>query len=751
MVMVPTSGEKVHCPGCGQKFRFDAPVATEPVSPAPAEALAAVAPQPEPVPAAANEVKCPRCGQAVLVPLSGDKVRCPGCGQKFRFDLSATTVPPPDAPAEAPAAGVPPPVVIRPTPTAAEAEEFRALWPAVCRLVSRVYEDHRASDSDRVLFRAQADRAAALGMLFLQAPGPASSPGHVFITSVLPEITLDEILGLSLEDFRGLAQSLDEAQQLLTRGLPPLPTQRPAAPKPVAQLPPQPSIPVRPRRGLTPVQVGVAVVSLGIVVAIILGFPWIEEFVGKQLGRKGPDDVASRGRRSPGGRAPAVSSPTPGASTAAPLPPTSRHQTRPEPGPGSSTVAVPTFVQPQPPRPGTSEAVAPPLPPPEPLTPRPEPKRVFSRWKPGPDGWIALLNNKDLDGLATDADRWSIKDNILYGTCQDGATTLTVREADWSDYCFAVEAMLAKTGTLVLGHGRLTAVLSGDGASLGTPQQLLDEQRRGLSRREWHRVELDVKGSNAEVRVNGRRILFSSGYTPEPGAPSLQAQQGAVAFRSARLRLHESDAAYRAVTLGEGLLVAAPKPEPGTQETPTPKAELGLGAHRLFNGTDLDGWTKNGAWAVQDRAIACRAPAGLPATLVAGSPDWRDCVLRARCRIVRKDAVPREGEYFLVIFRCRDPQNFSCIRFPVEGIYEIGYYQNGRFHETSRARFGLGPKFNKWHDIEVTVRDNSLSLVIDNVSGMPPWNIAGPNQGQVGLGVAGGEATFESVQVNATR
>ena len=800
MVRVPTTGEKVHCPGCGQKFRYEGPAASArpdeaappPVEGEPSPAPGAEAPEPMPVtgraeeeeaamqgapprpaaapvalpgpsqpeaavlhgtvepeaapPGEADEIKCPRCGSMVRVPMTGEKVHCPGCGQKFRFEAPAAAKgPEAAAPGEAPPGGEPaaPEPSLQREPTPLEADEFRALWPAACQLVRRVYEEGRATDADRLLFRAEADRAAALAALCLGAPGPLSTPGHVFITTVLSQMTLDEILALSLEDFRHLHETLDEAQRLLDERLPKppvpkIPVVKPAA-RPlvgVAQL----AQPARRRRAPSLLQTIVGVTSLLVVAAVVLGFTALRDTVDRLF----PP------------REPAITRPTgPGATTAevvnpAPKRPRTNGSARP------ATVPVPTFVKPEPPKPATSTAVAPQRPTEGPQTPAEAPKRVFSRWKPDAEGWIALFDGKGLDGLNADPAAWSVKEGILYGLAPQSSTTATAQEAAWRDYCLAVEAMLGKTGVLTLGHGGLTARLSDDAARLGTAQRVLDERSKGLTRKQWYRIEFDVRGDRAEVRVDGQPLLVTSGHSPEAGAPTLEAQQGGVAFKSIRVRLHESDPDYRAVALGEGRLVAASVPAPGPRtvspETPTPSAKLGPGNHRLFNGSDLSGWTQSGAWAVRDGSVVGRAPAGPVATAAAGSPDWQDYVLEARCRIVRADRMTRDGEYYLLIFRYRDAESFCCVRFPIEGIYEVGYYRNGTFREAGRARHGLGSRFNQWHDVEITVRGDQVWVVIDNVrTGAPPWSIKGMDHGQVGLGVTGGEAAFQNVRVSVAR
>jgi hypothetical protein len=250
--------------------------------------------------------------------------------------------------------------------------------------------------------------------------------------------------------------------------------------------------------------------------------------------------------------------------------------------------------------------------------------------------------------------------------------------------------------------------------------------------------------------VNGKPVLTSAGHTPQAGVPSIEVHNGAVALRSLRLRLHESDPDYRAVVLGEGYLVTQEEPPetPGKEKTPV---ALGPGDHVLFNHTDLEGWTKVGTWSLSDRLLVGRATLGDRALLVAGSRDWQDYTFKARARLTRAGRAVRDGEYILIAFRYQNPNSFYCIRFAIEGIYEVGYYRGGQFHEVGRARFGLGSNFNQWHDIQVSIRGTEINLQIDSVGGMPPWSIEGIGRGGVALGVTGGEAAFSDARIKVLR
>ncbi|HPD14398.1 MAG TPA: DUF1080 domain-containing protein [Planctomycetota bacterium] len=608
-VQVPVNGEKAFC-GCGRKFRFEAPAEkaaaspgvtppplappeTKPTQPPPLAAVSsdeAPTPPPETPPVAVNEVTCPRCNGRVKVPLSGEKVRCPGCGQKFRLDV---TVPlprpaPPDLPgiaspgavlaAATAAAACPAPEPPRPSatpPTPEAAGELRVLWPAVRRAIHEAYESGRVTDDARVSFREKADRVATLANGLLGPPGPASSVGHVFITSVLPELTLDETFRLSLEDYRHLDESLDDVQRVLDERL------AKAAPAPAAVVLPKPVLvgapgeaaaPPAPRRrkGLSTFEAVAAVVSVAALAAVVVFFPEIQEFAHKLQGGIQP--------------APKI---------------------EPPPDPGTAN-AIPPF--PEPPKTGTKTG---------------RPTRVRTPASP------------------------------------KAATGLAVHIPEFRQ----PESPKVQTSIVVVPPEKVE------------PPEPKEE--------------------------------------PEPPVPK-------------------------------------DVPEPPTPESPW--ARLGPGAHRLFNGTDLKDWVQAGAWEVRNGCLVGRAAVGPVASAVAGSPEWADYTLRARCRIVRADRVTREGEYYLLIVRYQDPGNFYCVRFPIEGIYEIGYYRNGAFREIGRARHGLGSRFNQWHEIEVGIRGDQLSVVIDNIrTGAPPWSLRGLDRGPAGVGVTGGQAEFDNIRIRVER
>ena len=591
-VLVPVSGDKVFC-ACGRKFRLD----TSQDSPKPAEAEPlpeirppelprASAAEPPALPSAAaavpaNEVKCPRCGRTVLVPLTGEKVHCQGCGQKFRFEAPAAR-PRPEESAALPGIASPDQVlamaaaatVAGPGPDQA-ADELRVLWPSLRGLVNRVFEEHRATDDDRMAFRSMADRAAGLAAVFLGPPGPQSPPGHLFITCILPEMTLDEILRLSLEEYRRLDDAFDEVRRLTDARVAQVPELAPSPPLPrQAAVAPPSSAPValpaaRRRGGLSPLEAVTAVVSIAALAAVAIFFPelrdWMSRLKGQQAAHRlqavTTETVAVPKREGPARPDTKVAAPSPKAPTKNGETPKATTAT-----PALPDVKIPEFVKPEPPAPkaGTATAVPPDVAVPEP---------------PGP------------------------------------------------------------------------------------PE---------------HKTE-----------------------TPAVAAPG---------------------------------------------------AGLTLGIHRLFNGRDLTNWGRNGAWAVRDGAVVGRAAAGPVASLITGNPEWRDYTVQARCRIVRADRQTREGEYYLIIFRYQDADNFYCVRFPIEGIYEIGYYRNGAFHEVGRARHGLGAKFNQWHDVEIGVHGDQVSVTVDNArTGAPPWVIKGIDRGPVGIGVTGGEATFDLIRVRAER
>ena len=386
----------------------------------------------------------------------------------------------------------------------------------------------------------------------------------------------------------------------------------------------------------------------------------------------------------------------------------------------------------------------------KPETSTPPEKRFFSRWTPGENGWIRLFNGRSLAGWTGAPGNWRVKDGVLVGHGDRGIAFLLAKEADWADYTLALKMMLGTAGTAAVSHGTLAVDLTDRSIRLGYPQQgwkTLARKPKGLTRRKWYRVELDVRGTRAEVRINGARALVSGAHKPLAGGPAIEAVAGGVAFRDIRLKLHPSDPDYKAVALGEGY---TRDPSKTVVVEPRKPRSLGRGDHVLFNGRTLDGWERSGHWAVRDGAMVARAGRGqVAAAFVRATAAHRDYIVKARCRILRRSDRVRQGEYFFLSFRQMRPDNFLCIRFPVEGIFEIGYYLGGKFHEVHHGvRKG---DYNEWREIELTVRGTQIGLRVDGLSGLPTWTVRNFPQGPVGVGVTGGEAAFKDIRVRILR
>lgn len=138
------------------------------------------------------------------------------------------------------------------------------------------------------------------------------------------------------------------------------------------------------------------------------------------------------------------------------------------------------------------------------------------------------------------------------------------------------------------------------------------------------------------------------------------------------------------------------------------------------------------------------ATAVFPATA-----ESRDYILTARCRLLRSSKRTREGEYFFLIFRYQSPDSFYCMRLPIEGIFELGYYHRGRFREAARGvRKG---HYNQWHEIELTIRGNDVSMRVDRLGGMPTLTAKYFRRGAIGVGVTGGEVAFRDIRVRILR
>ena len=381
-------------------------------------------------------------------------------------------------------------------------------------------------------------------------------------------------------------------------------------------------------------------------------------------------------------------------------------------------------------------------------------ERFFSRWKPDAEGWIALFDGKKLDGWDGEPRPWQVrKGGELRGNGADGMAFLVAREADWADYCLALKVMLGSAGTAVVSHGVLAAELGSARVRLGYPDQAwktLGQKAKGLGRKKWYDVELDVRGKHAELRINGKTALQSDGHAPLAGGPALQALDGGVAFKEIRLKLHDSDRDYEAVALGKGY-TEDPSKAPVVKPPEAPAiVYLRPGSHVLFNRRDLEGWDTLGKWTVRGGQMTAAADKGQFATAVVPATDKsRDYVLTVRCRLLRPSRRAKPGEYMLIVFRQQRPDNFFCIRFPMEGIFEIGGYYRGRFTEVHRGvRKG---NYGEWREIEVTVRGDKIDMRVDRLGRLPSWKFTGFKSGAVGVGVAGGEAAFRDVRLRILR
>ena len=380
----------------------------------------------------------------------------------------------------------------------------------------------------------------------------------------------------------------------------------------------------------------------------------------------------------------------------------------------------------------------------------PKEERFLSRWKPREDGWIELFNGRSLAGWTGAPDHWRVRDGSLVGLGATGAAFLIAREADWTDYTLAVRVMLGTAGTAVVSHGTLSADLAASAIRLGYPQQnwtTLAQKAKGLTPKKWYGVELDVKGQRVEVRINGKVALASDRHKPLAGGPAIEALGGGVAFRDIRVKIHESDRDYKAVVLGEGYTADPSKVAVEEPETIRP---LGRGDRVLFNRRDLKGWQTTGQWSVSNGEMVARAAKGqLAHAFVPATEAHRDYIIKARCRILRGSRRVQKGEYLLVSFRQLRPGNFFCVRFPVEGIFEIGYYLDGRFGEVHRGvRKGA---YNEWREIEITVRGGQINMRVDELRGLPTWKFTNFPKGAIGLGVTGGGAAFKDIRVRILR
>lgn len=59
--------------------------------------------------------------------------------------------------------------------------------------------------------------------------------------------------------------------------------------------------------------------------------------------------------------------------------------------------------------------------------------------------------------------------------------------------------------------------------------------------------------------------------------------------------------------------------------------------------------------------------------------------------------------------------------------------------------------YNKWREIEISIRGDQINLRVDRLGGLPTWKFKGFTRGAVGVGVTGGEAAFKDIRVRILR
>jgi hypothetical protein len=734
---------------------------------------------------AERNIACPRCRTDVAVPTSGEKVRCPECGQKLRFNAPADEPPPlpspklsvpppldlPEPAAQTAQPDAPPPKDAGPRvapEAAADAEELHELWPALAALVGRVYEHGQVTSGDRLIFESDAERAADLARRLFPAPDPEFPRGHEVMTSVLPQTSLDDVIGLRLEQFRQLQQGLDEAQALIDHRLPQAQTSAPSADTAVEAAPAK-----RRSAGFPVISLLAAglVLALAAVVAVpalrqrVFGHPLVAKLLGRDRESRSPDEEFLAAAKADiqdaeeaGPEAPAETKRPAPRDTAGPARPTPKEpEQQPVPAPRPEPEPTPRIEPTREPAPKPkAKAPAPKntAPPPKKKAPA---KRYYSRWKPREDGWIELFDGTKLRGWTGADKQWTLTKGVLVGNApgaieglpQGQPAFINAVEADWTDYALAIELRLDDHSAIVLSHGVLAAHLGTERLRLGYPQQgwkTLDKTPKGLAAHKWYTAVLDVKGTHAELRINDQAALQTDDHESLAGGPAIEALHGRVAIRAIRAKIHPTDPDYRAVALGGGYTEDPSQRPVISQAKDDVPRELPEGVHTLFEGRDTEGWDFSGAWTVRDGSLVGRAGDDEIATAVYGATaENRDYVIRVECRLLRRSDQARPGEYFFIIFRHRSPESFYAMRIPTEGIFELGYYRNGRFRQTTRGvRKG---HYNEWHEIELTVRGNQVSMRIDRIGGLPDWPIRYIRRGAIGVGVTGGQAAFRDFRV----
>ena len=387
------------------------------------------------------------------------------------------------------------------------------------------------------------------------------------------------------------------------------------------------------------------------------------------------------------------------------------------------------------------------------------------------DGFTPLFNGRDTTGWKTHAGQpgdWRVEGGVLIGTAP-GASHLYTTRGDYEDFELRVEARInggGNSGVLFRAsddprpkwpQGYEAQVYAGEGpqtgslyrvagAPVGTLSRPVDAPTRLTKPDDWFTMNVVVRGDHVVVKVNGQSAADYVDPRPFASAGYIVLQ-----VHDARTRVE-----FRKIEIKE--LAAAPRPAPAPRE----------GFSRIFNGTDLSGWTvdsgpKDG-WTVEGGALTAKGPGDYrKAGFLLSDRDYGDFRLRFEYQ-----ASP--GANSGVTFRARPGEFEGAVAHPLQiELFDRDHpdLKNGTFFWSTSfraadteppARPAEMKPTGEWNAVELTVRGDVMAFAVngrevqrarlDALAGRPGANPAlGRRRGRIGFQCHTGTVRFRNVEI----
>lgn len=385
------------------------------------------------------------------------------------------------------------------------------------------------------------------------------------------------------------------------------------------------------------------------------------------------------------------------------------------------------------------------------------------------DGFTPLFNGRDLSGWKTHPSQpgdWRVENGVLIGTAP-GISHLYSTRGDYKDFELRVQARIyegGNSGVLFRAsddprpkwpQGYEAQIYTGQGPQtgglyrgVGAPEVVLSRPATaptGLTKPvDCFTMNVVVRGDHVVVKVNGQSA--ADYIDPQPFAP-----EGHIA-----LQVHDAATRIEFWSIEIKELAAEPKPAPRE------------GFSRIFNGTDLAGWTvdsgpKDG-WSVEGVSLTAKGPGDYrKAGFLLSDRDYGDFRLRFEYQ-----APP--GANSGVTFRARPGEFKGRITHPlqIELFDQDGpVLKNGTFYwSTSLDPAGANPPHRPaasgppggWNSAELEVRGDVMTFAIngrevqrarlDALAGRAGANPAlKRRQGRIGFQCCAGTVRFRNVEI----